>query len=153
MSDFDESNGYEDYSGDEKLPGLAREIDPVTSHEAADKIDTTRLCGIVYGVIAKYGDRGCIGEQVIQALPYLRPQSVSPRFAQMIDMGMLEDTMERRVASSGYRQIVRRVKLPPFVGQHRGESRAAAAVNLLRDFPESGSTEAWNLKRKQFLSI
>ena len=68
-------------------------------------------------------------------------------------MVMLEDTMERRVASSGYRQIVRRVKLPPFVEQHRGESRAAAAVNLLRDFPESGSTEAWNLKRKQFLGL
>jgi len=148
MNDFD---AMDNYSDNEKLSGLARDTDPDTSREAADKLDASSLCGIIYEVIAKYGDRGCIGEQVIQALPHLRPQSISPRFSQMIDMGMLEDTMERRVASSGYLQIVRRVKLPPFINQHRGATKLEAAVTLLRNFPENGNTGAWNIERKQFL--
>jgi len=142
---------YEEYSEEEKLAGLARTIDPDTSHQAADKIDVTKLLGTVYGIVAKYGERGCIGEQVVQALPHLRPQSITPRFSQMIALGMLEDTLERRVASSGYLQIVRRVKLPPFIGQYKKNYTSSIALTLLRDFPEHGSTEAWNLKRKQFL--
>jgi hypothetical protein len=144
-------DSYEEYSEEEKLSGLARNNDPDTSHEAAEKLDASRLCGTIYGIVAKYGERGCIGEEVIQALPHIRPQSVSPRFAQMIDMGMLERTGERRVASSGYFQIVRRVKLPPFIDQHRGATRLSTAVELLQEFPENGSTEAWNAKRKKFL--
>ena len=148
MDIFDTLDGY---SENEKISGLVRNNDPETSHQAADKLDASSLCGIIYEVIAKYGDRGCIGEQVIQALPHLRPQSISPRFCQMIDMGMLEDTMERRVAGSGYLQIVRRVKLPPFINQHRGATKLEAAVTLLRNFPENGNTGAWNIERKQFL--
>jgi len=144
-------DNYEEYSEEEKLSGLARDTDPDTSHEAAEKLDASRLCGTIYGIVAKYGERGCIGEQVVQALPHLRPQSITPRFSQMIALGMLEDTLERRVASSGYLQIVRRVKLPPFIGQYKKNYTSSIALTLLRDFPEHGSTEAWNLKRKQFL--
>ena len=149
MDNFDTPN---DHFENEKISGLVRNNDPETSHQAADKLDASSLFGVIYGVIAKYGDGGCIGEQVIQALPHIRPQSISPRFCQMIDMGMLEDTMERRVAGSGYLQIVRRVKLPPFINQHRGFTKLEAAVNLLKDFPENGNTGAWNIERKQFLA-
>jgi hypothetical protein len=142
---------YEEYSEEEKLVGLARDTDPDTSHEAAEKLDTSKLLGTIYGIVAKYGDKGCIGEQVIQALPHIRPQSISPRFSQMIAMGMLEDTRERRVAGSGYLQIVRRIKLPPFMGQYKKYPTSGIALALLRDFPENGNIEAWNLERKQFL--
>ena len=152
MVNFDKFGGFSNEDAeDEKLSGLARNTDPDTSSAAADKLDASRLCGIIYEIMAKYGDKGCIGEQVIQALPHIRPQSISPRFSQMIDMGMLERTVERRVASSGYFQMVRRVRLPPFTHQQRGATRLETAINLLQDFPENGSTEAWNIERKQFL--
>jgi hypothetical protein len=146
-------DNYEEYSEEEKLSGLARDTDPDTSHIAAEKLDASRLCGVIYGIVAKYGERGCIGEEVIQALSHIRPQSVSPRFAQMIDMGMLEDTQERRVASSGYLQAVRRVKLPPFLGTSRPQYKSGAAITLLRSFPEQGDTTEWNAKRRKFLGI
>ena len=152
MTNFDEFGGFNNEDAeDEKLSGLARNTDPDTSVAAADKLDASRLCGRIYEVIAKYGDKGCIGEQVVQALHYIRPQSIYPRFSQMVDMGMLECTAERRVASSGYFQMVRRVKLPPFTHQYRGATRLDTAIKLLQDFPENGSIEAWNIERKQFL--
>jgi hypothetical protein len=63
MDNFGEFVGSDDEydegdEGDEKLRGLARGTDPNTSHEAANKIDTSKLCGMIYGIIAKYGEGG-----------------------------------------------------------------------------------------------
>jgi hypothetical protein len=71
----------------------------------------------------------------------------------MIALGMLEDTLQRKLASSGYLQIVRRVKLPPFISQHKRYFSPGIALALLREFPENGNTEVWNSERKQFLGI
>lgn len=155
MDTYDETDDFDidDFDTDEGIKGGVRVTDPDTSHIAADKIDASRLIGIVYGIIAKYGERGCIGEEVVQALPHIRPQSISPRFSQMIDMGMLEVTGERRLASSGYPQIVRRIKLPPFIDSLILRYKPSVALSLLRSFPEHADTTEWNEKRKKFLGI
>ena len=84
---------------------LVRTTDPDTSHEAAATVDTTRLEALVYETVCKYKD-GCIADDVIRDLAYLRAHSVIPRFAPLIRKGFIFDTGERRMASSGRAQRV-----------------------------------------------
>jgi hypothetical protein len=90
---------------------LARDTDPDTSHAAA--VDAQGLCEIIYKVIAGYKD-GCISDDVEAALPHILSHSLTPRYRQMIDAGMLEVTGEKRKGDSGHHQQVRRVLPPPF---------------------------------------
>jgi hypothetical protein len=96
-------------------PGLARNTDPDTSHAAAEVVNAGRLMHLIYKEIAKYGEAGCISDEVMVAMPDTPTQSISPRFRQMIDRGMLELTGEKRKGDlCGRLQVVRRVLAPPF---------------------------------------
>jgi hypothetical protein len=44
---------------------LARKQDPITSKEAGNKVNTTRLEEIVYNSIKTFGDNGCISDEVL----------------------------------------------------------------------------------------
>ena len=100
----------------EIIPGLARHTDPETSHEAAEEMDASNLIESIYRVMAEYGDEGCISDDVDDDLPGVLHQSLTPRFRQMLDRGMIEYTGEkRRSLKSNRLQLVRRVLSPPFI--------------------------------------
>jgi hypothetical protein len=89
-------------------PGLARNTDPDTSHDAAESIDTTALEQIVYEVIKQFPN-GCIGDDVVKMLPQFGIQTISPRYAPLIRKGWIVDTGEKRQARSGRSQRVMKV--------------------------------------------
>ena len=89
-------------------PGLARNTDPETSHDAAESIDTTALEQIVYNVIKQFPN-GCIGDDVVKMLPQFGIQTISPRYAPLIRKGWVIDTGEKRQARSGRGQRVMKV--------------------------------------------
>jgi hypothetical protein len=71
---------------------LARNTDPDTSHEAAEKLDTTALEAKVYRVLRLYGPpRGkpmCVVE-IWHHLPELSVDTISPRMCQMVKKGFI----------------------------------------------------------------
>jgi len=100
---------------DEHGQALARNTDPDTSHAAAASIDALNLCLKVYEVMAQYGTDGCIADDVGNLLPQIKSNSLTPRYRQMIDAGMIEVTGERRQGNSRRYQQVRRILPPPFI--------------------------------------
>jgi hypothetical protein len=87
---------------------MVRATDPITSIEAAETVDSTKLEQMVYEAIAKYPN-GCIADDVERELAHIRSHSITPRFAQLIRKGFIEDTGEKRKAASGRSQRVVKV--------------------------------------------
>lgn len=101
---------------DEDLAGLARNEDPETSHEAAALVDASKLIREVWEAMATFGDAGCIGDDIEKMLPQHTGQTLSPRYIQMVERGMIEVLEERRKSpSSGRMQMVRRVLPEPHI--------------------------------------
>lgn len=90
---------------------LVRRDAPDTSHEAAHSVDTPKLEGMVYAEIFKYGNKGCISDDVRRSFPNLPYSSVTARYRALLDKGYIEDTGERRKGQSGTKQRVMRVKV------------------------------------------
>lgn len=86
-------------------PGAARNSDPDTSHAAAESVDAAAMEAIVYKTMLSF-PKGCISDQVVDALPEYRRHSVIPRFAALKAKGLIVDTGFRRMASSGRSQRV-----------------------------------------------
>ena len=84
---------------------MVRATDPVTSMDAAESIDSTKLEQMVYEVIVMYPN-GCTSDEVLKHFPNHGVQTISPRFAPLIRKGFIEDTGEKRKASSGRSQRV-----------------------------------------------
>jgi len=84
--------------------GFARNTDPDTSKEAAEK--APNLEGVVYEAIRTLGR--CIADEVVEHLG-MRWDSVTPRFASLIRKGLVRDTGERRKGKSRRRQRVMEV--------------------------------------------
>jgi hypothetical protein len=87
---------------------MARASDPLTSMEAAESIDSTRLEQMVYEVVAKYPN-GCTSDEVMAHFPHHGVQTISPRFAPLIRKGFIADTGEKRKARSGRSQRVMKI--------------------------------------------
>jgi hypothetical protein len=87
---------------------LARANDPDTSKEAAQLVDTTKLEAMVYEAICKFGEAGCISDQILDAFPSMPYSSVTARYRALLDKGMIVDTGARRPGKSGRSQRVMR---------------------------------------------
>jgi len=85
---------------------LVRTGDPDTSHASANAVDTTKLEGLVYEAIKKYGDRGCISDQIRALYPAYPYSSITARYRALLDKGFIIDTGERRQGQSGRSQRV-----------------------------------------------
>ena len=70
---------------------LVRKEDPITSHEAAQGVDTTKLEQIVYEAIKGFPN-GCISDEVLEALSDYRYSSITPRYRALLDKGFIEIT-------------------------------------------------------------
>jgi len=87
---------------------MVRRKDPDTSRKAAKQVDSASLERMVYEAIRLHPN-GCISDDVCAAIPGHGVQTVSPRYAQLLRKGFIEDTGERRLGKLGRWQRVMRV--------------------------------------------
>lgn len=85
---------------------LVRSNAPDTSIEAAESVDTTRLEGMVYETIRKFGSHGCISDEVRALHPQYPYSSITARYRALMDKGYIVDTGKRRTGASGRNQRV-----------------------------------------------
>jgi hypothetical protein len=87
---------------------LVRTEDPDTSHQAAARVDSTKLEQMVYEAIRAFGHKGCISDELLQLFPTYPYSSITARYRALMDKGYIEDTGERRQGRSGRSQRVMR---------------------------------------------
>ena len=88
---------------------LVRRYDPATSHEAAIKLDSSKLESMVYETIKSFGFRGCISEEVQACLPALPYSSVTARYRALLDKGAIEIIGSRPCKSGRNQRIMRAI--------------------------------------------
>lgn len=74
---------------------------------AATQLDITPVELEVLALIAFFGKHGCIADNVLDSTN-LGYGTVTPRFAKLVDKGLVIRTGETRIARSGKRQLVMR---------------------------------------------
>ena len=87
---------------------LARREDPVTSHQAAQAIDTTKLEGMVYEAIKSFPD-GCISDQILEMYPNYPYSSITARYRALLDKGFIEITGVKRGKFGRNQRVMRAI--------------------------------------------
>lgn len=87
---------------------LARSNDPDTSHESAKSVDTSKLEAMVYEAICRFGEAGCISDEIRDMFPTMPYSSVTARYRALLDKGFIVDTGARKPGKSGRSQRVMR---------------------------------------------
>ena len=87
---------------------LVRKEDPITSHEAAQGVDTTKLDQIVYEAIKGFPN-GCISDEVLEALPNYRYSSITPRYKALLQKGFIEITGTKDGRSGKKQRVMRAI--------------------------------------------
>jgi len=87
---------------------LARREDPVTSHQAAQSVDTTKLERIVYEAIQSFPE-GCISDEVLEALPEYRYSSITPRYKALLRKGFIEITGTKEGRSGRNQRVMKAI--------------------------------------------
>ena len=88
---------------------LARREDPVTSHQAAQKVDTTKLESLVYEAIKGFPD-GCISDEILEMYPNYPYSSITARYKSLLDKGFIEVTGVKRGKFGRNQRIMKAVK-------------------------------------------
>lgn len=86
---------------------LVRKEDPVTSHIAADQLDSATREIMVYEAIASFGDDGCISDDIIALFPFFPYSSITARYSALKRKRLIE-VIGSRVGRSGKPQGVMR---------------------------------------------
>jgi len=74
---------------------LVRREDPITSHQAAQVVDTTKLESLVYEAIKSHPD-GCISDEILAMYPNYPYSSITARYRALLDKGFIEVTGVKR---------------------------------------------------------
>jgi hypothetical protein len=85
---------------------LARREDPVTSHQAAQAVDTTKLEQMVYEAIKSFPD-GCISDQILDKYPQYPYSSITARYRALLDKGLIEVSGVKRGKFGRNQRIMR----------------------------------------------
>ena len=85
---------------------LARREDPSTSHDAAEQLDVNAMERVVYHAIESFGDNGCISDNVLDLLAGYRYSTVTARYKQLKEKGLVIVDHRKRYAQSGRQQLV-----------------------------------------------
>ena len=85
---------------------LARSRDPSTSHDAADKLDVNKMERIVLAAITSFGSSGCISDDVLDILPAYRYSTVTARYKQLKEKGLIFVDTRKRKGKSGRQQLI-----------------------------------------------
>mgnify|MGYP005990041335 CR=1 FL=1 len=85
---------------------LVRRDDPATSHDAATRIDPTHMESVVLDAIWEFGVTGCISDEVLNALPHHRYSTVTARYKQLKEKGLIKVDSRKRKGKSGRGQLI-----------------------------------------------
>ena len=88
---------------------LARNSDPSTSHEAAEKVDATALEALVLSYIKIFTIDGCISEQIEDLMwvnERVKASSVTPRYKKLLDKGLIKIEGKRKARSGRSQQVM-----------------------------------------------
>ena len=88
---------------------LVRTEDPITSHIAAEHIDSATREMMVYEAIASFGDDGCISDDIIALFPFFPYSSITARYSALKRKRLIE-VIGSRTGRSGKPQGVMRAK-------------------------------------------
>jgi len=88
---------------------LVRTEDPTTSHQAAQKVDTTKLESLVYEAIKGFPD-GCISDEILEMYPNYPYSSITARYRALLDKGFIEVTGVKRGKFGRNQRIMKAVK-------------------------------------------
>ena len=88
---------------------LVRNQDPVTSHEAAQIVDSTKLEQMVYEAIKGFPD-GCISDEILNMYPQYPYSSITARYRALLDKGYIEVTGVKRGKFGRNQRIMRSIK-------------------------------------------
>tara|TARA_R100001510_G_scaffold45_1_gene32 strand:+ start:1606 stop:1968 length:363 start_codon:yes stop_codon:yes gene_type:complete len=85
---------------------LVRRDDPVTSREAAESVDTSHMEQVVLEAIQDFGATGCISDEVLSRLPHHGYSTVTARYKQLKEKGLVKVDHRKRKGRSGRGQLV-----------------------------------------------
>jgi len=88
---------------------LVRKEDPVTSHQAAQAVDSTKLEQMVYEAIKSHPD-GCISDEILEMYPNYPYSSITARYRALLDKGFIEVTGVKRGKFGKNQRIMKAVK-------------------------------------------
>jgi len=88
---------------------LARREDPVTSHQSAQAVDTTKLESLVYEAIKGFPD-GCISDEILAMYPNYPYSSITARYRALLDKGFIEVSGVKRGKFGRNQRIMKAVK-------------------------------------------
>jgi hypothetical protein len=74
---------------------LVRKEDPVTSHQAAQAVDSTKLEQMVYEAIKSHPE-GCISDEILEMYPNYPYSSITARYRALLDKDLIEVTGVKR---------------------------------------------------------
>ena len=85
---------------------LYRKEDPETSKEAAKSLGVSEMESVVASTIREFGAAGCISDQVVDALPHHRYSTITARYKQLKEKGIICVDDRKIKAESGRNQLV-----------------------------------------------
>lgn len=85
---------------------LYRNTDPQTSKEAAESLGVSEMEAIVLQTIKEFGAAGAISDQVVNALPHYRYSTITARYKQLKEKGLVCVDDRKIKAESGRNQLV-----------------------------------------------
>ena len=88
---------------------LARREDPVTSHQAAQAVDSTKLEQMVYEAIKSHPE-GCISDEILAMYPQYPYSSITARYRALLDKGFIEVTGVKRGRFGRNQRVMRAIK-------------------------------------------
>ena len=88
---------------------LVRKEDPTTSHQAAQKVDTTKLESLVYEAIKGFPD-GCISDEILEMYPNYPYSSITARYRALLDKGFIEVSGVKRGRFGRNQRIMKVIK-------------------------------------------
>ncbi len=74
---------------------LVRNQDPITSHQAAQGVDSTKLEQLVYEAIKSHPE-GCISDEILEMYPNYPYSSITARYRALLDKDLIEVTGVKR---------------------------------------------------------
>ncbi len=88
---------------------LVRNQDPITSHQAAQGVDSTKLEQLVYEAIKSHPD-GCISDEILEMYPNYPYSSITARYKSLLDKGFIEVTGVKRGKFGRNQRVMRAAK-------------------------------------------
>ena len=85
---------------------LARTNDPITSRDAAQQVNANAMEKKVLHAIESFGTDGCISDDVLDLLSHHRYSTVTARYKQLKEKGLIKVDHRKRKAQSGRQQLV-----------------------------------------------